>query len=192
MSALNVAVTIHSPKLAALSALLGGTMLMRAMGVAVKEKTVDYLRDLAGSRHDSANRVGGSYTGFYADRTQAVEGAALTVGSTEASFTVNHPGVGRAFHAITIVPKNGAQYIPIPLNALAYGRSPREFQKNIFIKKGAAKGGSKKEAKPFDDTVPAWLLVPSVTQPQDRTLLPSDGEWKTAAIDAAMALIENP
>ena len=162
---------------------------LRVMGAAVKEKTVDYLRDLSGSRHSSANRLGGTPTGFLADRTQAVENAPLTVSGSEASFTINHPGAARAFHDVTITPGNGAHFIPIPLNALAYGHSPREFQKNIFIKKGAGTGGAKKVSKPIDDSIPAWLLVESVMQPQDRTLLPSPEEWGAAAKNAAIELI---
>ena len=189
MSTINLEVTSRIPRLEWFARLLGGSILIRAGIASVKEKTVDYLRGLQ-DRHDSANRLGASFTGFYGDRTQAVENAALSVSDSEASFSISHQGVGRAFHDVTITPKNGAHYIPIPLNALAYGRSPRQFQKVVFIKKGAGKGGAKKESKPIDDSIPAYLLVESVLQRQDRTLLPSQQEWERAAVAGMLEKIQ--
>ena len=37
----------------------------------------------------------------------------------------------------------------------------------------------------MNNDLPAFLLVRSVTQPQDRTLLPSEAEWGTAAARGA-------
>lgn len=167
---------------------------LRAMVAGVKEKVRSHMEHLAATKHDTADRLGASYTGFYADAAQGVQSAPETVSGSEGSFVLTTPGLSRAFQAITIVPKNGAQNIPIPLNALAYGHSPLEFegQPKRFIKKGQGGGNSDKPRKPIeiDDSVPAWLLVPSVTQPQDPSLFPDARELKIAAIDAAMEVIQ--
>ena len=153
--------------------------LLRVMGEAVKEKTRDHLAALAASRHTTANRLGATPTGHLEEAARAVEDAPLTADVASASFVINHPGLSRAFHDVHIVPTGGKQFLTIPLNAIAYGRRAGEFAKVVF--------------NPGPGNVPqdiaAYLLVRSVTQKQDRSLLPSDSEWKEAAIDAAEALV---
>jgi hypothetical protein len=192
MSTLKVDVKASIPKLEIYAALLGGTALLLAAIEAVKQKTHAHIFDISLHRHDSANRVGGTFTGYLADRALGVQSAVASVSGSEGSFVIEHPGVGRAFHDVTIVPKNGAKYIPIPINARAYGRSPREFagEPIRFVKKGGGSGKSKSEnQKPPDESIPAWLLVESVTQRQDRSLLPSQEDWEKAAVAGMMERI---
>lgn len=168
---------------------------LRAMIQGVKDKVRLHLENLAETKHTTADRLGASYTGFYATAARGVQEAATSVNGEEGGFVLTTPGLSRAFQSITIVPKNGAQNIPIPLNAMAYGKSPREFegQPKRFIKKGAGGGSSDKPRKvlELDDSIPAWLLVPSVTQPQDPSLFPDARALKIAAIDAAMEVIHS-
>lgn len=167
---------------------------LRGMGEAVKEVTREHLRDLAGSRHTTADRLGGTYTGFLAQAAQAVESAPLQVGGGEAAFVINHPGIGRAFHPITIGP--GPKMLSIPLNAIAYGHRIGDFDKvQLFIKGGQRTGAEKPRTKKNDEErgvrqdIAAFVLVRSVTQQQDRTLLPSNEQWHAAAKEAAIDII---
>jgi hypothetical protein len=103
-------------------------------------------------------------------------------------LTINHPGLARAFHDIRIVPVN-AKALTIPVDAIAYNRSPRQFGNQLFVWKSKTTGNAflaqrqeDKSAKPLL----LYLLVRSVTQKQDRSLLPSQEEWEKAAARSAL------
>lgn len=166
---------------------------LRAMVEGVKEKVRSHLANLAQNKHTTADRLGAKYTGHFADAVQDVQNAATTVNGEEGGFVLTTPGLSRAFQSITIVPKNGAKFIPIPLNAMAYGKSPWEFEgqpRRMIVRGGKAKEtNAPKKEHVIDNSIPAWLLVPSVTQPMDPSLFPNASELKKAAIDAAMEVI---
>jgi len=162
------------------------TRLHNRMALGVREATRDYVREEAGKRHATAERLGGSPTGHLEQAAQAVEGAPIAADGEHATLTINHPGLGRAFHDVTIVPKNGARALTIPVAGAAYGRRAGEF--DLFLFRSRVTGNaflalrqSEKGARPLL----MFLLVSSVTQPQDRTLLPSDEAWTEAAGEAA-------
>lgn len=190
---MNISITIESPKLQLFASHLAPAALIglnQAMGEGVKEKTRDYLGELALSRHATANRLGASPTGFLAEAARAVEATPVEADAGGAGFTINHPGMARAFGDVTIVPIN-AQYLTIPINALAYGRRVGEFGgKVVLLMEGGHRETSERKRKPIPLDLPVFFLVRSVTQHQDRTLLPSDSEWKSAAIDAGIEWIE--
>ncbi len=196
---MKIDVTIRNPLLERYSAALDSperTALNAAMGTEVQVVTENHLRGLAATRHATADRLGASYTGFMAQAAEKVASpAALSADPSAATLTINHPGIARAFHPITITPHN-ATYLAIPLNALAYGRRPREFDKVVLIFKGGSrKGGAEPRKEKSDEEkaapvdLPAFLLVRSVTQQQDRTLLPSNEEWEKAAATGARNFI---
>jgi len=179
----NVAINVPAGLLNRLQGFANGgprqLSVLRGMGEAVKELTREHLRDLAASRHTTADRLGGTYTGFLAQASQAVESAPLEVSGNEAAFVISNPGIGRAFHPITIGP--GPKKLTIPMNAIAYGHRIAEFGKDVqIVHRGEA----------VRQDIAAFILVRSVTQPQDRSLLPSNQEWKDAAIDAAEEIIK--
>ena len=179
---MNVSIAVRSPRLALLAQTLGGAgraRLSAAMGLAVKELTREHLAQLAASKHTTAEKLGAAPTGHFEQAARAVEDAPLTSDELSASFTIRHPGIGRAFHGITITPKNGATYIPLAMNAIAYGRRPREFDQVQFVHRGEA----------VRTDIAAYLLVRSVTQKQDRSLLPSDAAWQAAAAQGARDFI---
>jgi hypothetical protein len=188
---MRVEIAVNSPQLARYASALGGPeriALHEAMGLAVREGTRDYLRLDSATRHKTADRLGGERTGHMERAAQAVEGAPVDADSEGATLTINHPGLSRAFHDVTITA--GAKLLPIPLNGLAYGHSPLEFAKVTLLRR--AEGGTKTpehKRKPLDPSIPAYLLVTSVTQLQDRTLLPSDAEWTEMAKDGARTFI---
>lgn len=155
----------------------GRVDLHAAMGAEVQVVTAAHVRELAATRHGTAEKLGASPTNFLAQAAEKIESpAALGADADAATLTINHPGMSRAFRTVTIVPKNGATHIPIAMNAIAYGRRPREFSQVQFVHKGDA----------VRTDIAAYVLVRSVTQKQDRTLLPSHGEWEGAAARGAV------
>ena len=160
-----------------------------AMAVPAAELTRYYLRGL--DRHKSAENLGATPTGFRAKSAQGVESA-----SDEEGAYVRIPrstGLGRAFHGVTILPGSGRTYLTIPGCAETYGKQVRDFPADTFAftimagrypvlvwrKSGGAHRGW---------TLAYWLKR-SVTQKQDRTLLPSDAAYTEVGRRAALAYI---
>lgn len=192
---MNVAIDISGKLTADIQAVVndlegdGRAALNHAMGVAVQEVTRDHLMGLAATRHDTAHRLGATPTNFLAQAAEKVaEPGAVTSVVDAAVLTIDHPGMIRAFQDVTIF---GSPWLTIPLNAAAYGHRAREFDQVRLIPGGG--GGVPKEDRkkhaPVDDNIPAYLLIHSVDQPQDRSLLPADEEWEEAAADGATGLI---
>jgi hypothetical protein len=192
---LSVSVQVRSPQLALLVAQLSGEKkveLNRAMAISVRELTRRHLTKLSGERHATANKLGASPSGHLGQAVRAVEAAEITAEDGGASFVINHPGLGRAFHDVTIAPKN-AKALTIPVAAIAYNRRAGQFN-NLYVWKSKTTGnaflamrdpGADKHARP----ILVYLLVRSVTQKQDRTLLPSQEEWESAAAQGALDFI---
>lgn len=183
-----------SPKLGALIARLSPTGrqdLNRAMGYEVQRLTVDHLRQIAATRHNTANKLGGTPTNHWAQAAEKVaQPSSLTsVTGLGATLTINHPGITRALRDVTIKPKE-AKSLAIPVRGLAYGRRPAELwdRLNLFIPKGrrfiAMRTGKK--------ITVLYLLVRSVTQKQDRSLLPTDAEFHKAAARGALQYLKMP
>jgi hypothetical protein len=154
----------------------------------VREKTRAHLAELATSRHATAERLGAAPSGHLAQAARAVEASPVSAEGATATLTINHPGLARAFHDIRIVPVN-AKALTIPVDAIAYNRSPRQFGNQLFVWKSKTTGNAflaqrqeDKSAKPLL----LYLLVRSVTQKQDRSLLPSQEEWEKAAARSAL------
>lgn len=188
---MTVEVIVRSPRLAQLTSLLSGARrveLNQVMGEAVREETRDHLRTLAGERHDTAQRLGATPSGHLAEASRAVENAPVTADESGASFTIRHPGMIRAFRDVHIA-KRTAQALAIPLHRLAYARRPAQIwdQYNLFIRGGRILMPQGKGQPPLA----LYALVRSVTQRQDRSLLPSDEEWSQAAAGAAAELISS-
>lgn len=187
-----VEINVKSPAISKLASLLSDekrTALSLSMGLGVRKVTWRHLQKLAASRHTTAERLGGAITGHLEQATNAVEKASVVANTEGATLTINHPGLGRALHEVTIRPVT-ARYLTIPLNGLAYGHRVGEFEKGkvILIFKGGHRTGREKprteksdEEKSVRQDLPAFLLLRSVTQRQDRTLLPSNEEWEKGA-----------
>jgi len=183
-----------SPALQRIAAQLDGPARVRtsaAMGSEVRSLIVLHLRDLGNSRHTTAQRLGAAPTGFITNLAENFDqSSTVAVDADGVSITMRHPTLVRAVRDVTIKPKN-AQFLTIPLNALAYGRRVGEFEKFILVKKGEGGGsGEKKESKPIDNSLPAWLLVRSVTQKRDPSLLPTFDEITSAAALGAKKAIK--
>lgn len=146
------------------------------MGAGVRSLIVRHLSDLAASRHTTAEKLGASPTGYIRDLADNFDqSSTVEVDADGVSLHMRHPVLSRALHDVTILPRK--QFLVIPMNAIAYGRRPGEFAKNYFMRG--------RSAKPIPDDRPAWLLVRSVTQRRDPTLLPTLDQMTTAAAKAA-------
>lgn len=175
---MNIDVTIRSPKLALLLAEVKGPgriELHQAMGTEVQVATAAHVREIAGSRHGTAARLGASPTNFLAQAADKIESpAALGSDANASTLTINHPGMVRAFRDVKIGP--GPKRLSIPMNAIAYGRRISEFAEVQIVHKG----------DPVRQDIAAFILVRSVTQKQDRSLLPSEDEWEKAGARGAL------
>jgi hypothetical protein len=98
-------------------------------------------------------------------------------------------GLGRAFADITITPGPGRTYLTIPAVAETYGKVVRDFPAGTF---SFTVLGGRYPALVFTDgwRVAYWLRR-SVTQKQDRTLLPSDSAYQELGRRVCVAHIAN-
>jgi len=163
------------------------TGLHEAIGIRDRNLIRDHFIVIAQTRHDTANRLGAEPSGHWA---QAAEKTTFRADSDATTVSINQPGIGRAVHDVTIVPGAGKQWLTIPLIAEAYNqrayRVPGLFmpgakgaKKHVLAKRGA------------DGTLRFWYaLVKSVTQKQDRTLLPSDEELRLAAFQGVRDYVD--
>lgn len=170
-----------------ISRLTNRTGLHQAIGMRARTLTREHLISLAGTRHASAARLGATPSGHWA---QAAEKSTYAADSGAATVTVTQPGIGRAFHDVDIYPSGGAKALTIPLIAQAYNLRAADVwaAEELFIPKredqsGKAVAGKRRSDGSFQ---PWYLLVPSVHQAQDRSLLPSDTEYERAAVDGAI------
>ncbi|MFZ2279307.1 MAG: hypothetical protein WAW39_16055 [Prosthecobacter sp.] len=169
--------------------------------IATREENLvrDYLISLAQTRHATADDLGATPTGHL---ERAAESVTSRSDADAATVSITSPGMRRAFEDITIVPVN-AKWLTIAATAEAYGKRAGAFNdlRLAFFKGGrlalvkadqsrlsdrkssgygiegkAAKADATKQRPPV-----YYWLVKSVTQKQDRTLLPSDALLQTAA-----------
>jgi hypothetical protein len=153
----------------------------------VQEKVRHYLIVLAGTRHASAERLGGTPTGFLASAAEAVaQPECLSADADGCTISVYSPGMGRAFHDVTLRPGEGKQYLTIPIDGEAYGNrinkgdGPR-FPGGFFFT--SKKGNLLYGLREGEGIRPLYLLKKEVHQAQDRTLLPSDDELTHCALE---------
>jgi hypothetical protein len=157
------------------------------IGARETELTRNHLVAVAQSRHATAQRLGATPTGFWG---QGAEKTTFTVDEKGATVSIRQPGVGRAFHDVTIEPGAGKKYLAIAAIAEAYGKLPRtvpDLTAMIRWKDGQRRAVAlaKVSGKGKERTETAWYwLVKSVRQKQDRTLLPSDEQYRLQALAA--------
>lgn len=157
--------------------------LHRAAGVEVQELTARHLGVLAGSRHATAQKLGAAPSGHLAKAAEKASApSALASDATAAVLTINHPGLSRAFRTIRIAPV-ASRSLAIPVHAVAYGVRAAELwdRMKLFI----PKGGRIIAATIGGVLTPIYVLCKSVTQRQDRSLLPSDQQFQDAAVAGA-------
>ena len=100
-------------------------LLAKAAAGALQVLVMRHLQKVARERHDTANRLGATPTGFWSGSAQAVR---LHTHANDAEVSVTHPGIARAVRDVIIRPRR-AKALTIPLRAEAYGRRPRELER---------------------------------------------------------------
>ncbi len=174
-------------------ALTDKTALHKSIGSYAETLTRQHLTTLAGTRHKTADKLDATRSGHL---TRAAE-SVISEGSQDAAIvTVVSPGISRAFGNLTITAKPG-KWLTIPANAEAYNRRARTFNdlRIAFFGRGRmalvkAEQSSLKDRKQSGgrSEVYYWLKK-SVTQKQDRTLLPDDDDFNAAAAQGIKAYI---
>lgn len=132
------------------------------------------------------NRLGGRRTHYWA---KAGDSVGFKVLGKSISITAAQVGLVHRYQGGTIKPKD-AKLLTIPVNPKAHGHRAREFDLQL-IRTGKGRGakfilakvrGNKKQLEVY------YLLVPSVTQKADPTVLPPDGELERAGLNAIQSL----
>ena len=159
------------------------------------------------------NKLGGRRTNYWAVQAGKITPpSTLEVSDANATMTLSGddmPGITRAFGDVTIVPGTktaGAKHLAIPARSESYGLRPREMSGLVMFWKGKGQPGglaegvsvtrtkkTKKGDKGSTYLVPGLVMywfADSVTQPQDRTLLPSEEEWSESATDGAKEYVD--
>ena len=165
----------------------------QAMGAEVRQLIVTHLTGLAETRHTTAERLGGTPTGFIGNLAENFDQSSnVSVDQDGVSISMHHPTLVRAVRDVTITASR--QYLTIPLNGLAYGHRIGEFEgqavQKIFA--GGHRTGKEQprtersdEERGVRQDIPAFLFIHSVTQKKDPTLLPTMDEINTAAARGA-------
>jgi hypothetical protein len=159
--------------------------------VKAQQLTSDYVSK--SNRHDSAQRLGATPSGFRERAARRIKGV-----SDDTAAIVRIPrntGLGRAFGDVTLRPGTGRTYLTIPACAETYGKVVTDscFPAGSFAFATlggrypallwAESGGSHEKGK-----VAYWLRR-EVVQRQDRALLPSDAGYTALASEEAKTYI---
>lgn len=158
--------------------------LNRNLGRRGRELTRNHLTAIAQTRHATAQKLGASPSGHWG---QAAEKTSFTADEAGATVTVKQQGIGRVAHDVDITPGAGKKYLTIPAIAEAYNQRAYRLDLDVMIRRkdGAARAVAlgKPSGKGKEKTFTVWYwLVKSVHQKQDRTLLPSDEEYRLTTL----------
>ncbi len=172
-----------TPLMRSMAQVLRSSGWIRAAGAEMQETIAEHMFQLNGKK----NKLGGKPSDYFAKAARLVEKAdALTVSEREAVVTIKTKGFSRAFRDVKIVPSE-SKSLAIPIHKDAYNIRARELwqRMKLFIPEGADYiaaniGGS---------ITPMYVLCRSVTQKQDRSLLPDDDELRAAAVFGAEAAL---
>lgn len=145
------------------------------------------------TEHRTAETLGAQPTGHLSEAYEGIE----SISDADAA-TLLVPSASRlraAFGSYVLTPKNGSQYLTIPVAAPAYGHRAREFDDLFFMRVGItgtpvlARRVSA-EAKRFTQAEVMYVLVTESTIPEDRGLIPFD-DLADEAADSAMEYIDD-
>ena len=151
----------------------------RGVSNAVKAHLVD--RDGRG-RSDGLPR-----TGYYGD---AASGVTTEVSGSRAVVTIHKEGVALHYYGGVVYPTDGHKALAIPKSIQGAGKRPAEADPDrtkfaLVWPKGKTTGTLRD--KETDEVV--YLLVPKATIPEDKTILPTEDEMKSAGMAAMEAIL---
>jgi len=154
---------------------------------ALKIEVQSHIRRDAPRRHVWADKLGGKKTNHL---TKGAARVSFAADENHGEVTIPIAGIGRAFHDVTITPRNGTS-LTIPIEGPAYGHRVAELRRMgwaIFRPHGQDALWGSHDAD--DDPMPLYLLRKRVTQRQDRTLLPSDQTINSVVARAMISEIQ--
>ena len=161
------------------NALANRGQLHNKMALGVRDVTRQYL--IQDDSHATAQKLGASPTGFRAKFGGEQGGIEAQGDASQGTMRIpRHSGLGRAFRDFNIV-WNGVKRLTIPACAATYGKSARDDFPEGVLKYGVIQGRYPALVWASDPTRPAYWLVKKVHQSQDRSLLPSDADWRATA-----------
>lgn len=142
----------------------------------------------ARSHHRSAESLGASPTRHLEDGSAAIV-------CRDSSVDIPIPGFSRVFHPLDVRPRE-RKALTIPINRVSYGvRAPRLAAEGWDLFKVGTRGGGPGAGILFgrksgeSAAVALYLLRTHVRMPQDRSLLPTDGEMRSQTAKAVARAI---
>jgi len=160
-----------------------GGALLRVLGRAGANSLIRHFRD----RNRTPNRLGGERTNFWSRVAESVN--APVISGSRIEIRVSHPAIAQKVYGGTIVPRK-AKALAIPVDRLAYGKSPRVMDGLFFVpstSSGAVGILARRESG--GGIRPMYVLKRSVTQQPDPKALPADAEVTTAMREASADFI---
>lgn len=143
----------------------------------------DHLIQLSQSRHDTANRLGATPSGFLGKAAEKISSPeSLRDTGDGIAIALNHPGLVRAFKDVRITAGTktpGVKFLTIPARAEAYNQTYATALRRYGV---VSERTGKRVLPRAKGEKPWFVFVPSVLQKQDRTLLPSDDAIVKAAL----------
>ena len=133
---------------------------------------IDHLREKNNSTQP--NRYGLPKTNYYAEAAKSV---AASVDGATVRVEVDYPGLAMHYEGGTIRPKKKA--LAIPVDPAVAGIWPSEYSRDHELV--TMPGGSLRDAKTGDIL---YILLPKVTIPADKTVLPTDEKILSEAEEA--------
>lgn len=148
------------------------TELNAQLAETAKVNTRRWIRAAASSRHTMANELGATPTGYLEKRARDVDSESS---KAVARVIVKGAIFARVSGPVTILPKR-AKMLTIPIAKESYGKRASDFN-NLFFKTSKKSGKSFLVRKVGRRIQPLFMMVKSVTLPQDAGLLPGDKEY---------------
>lgn len=171
----------------------------------IGERVVDLLRGhlakMSGSRHKVADRLGATHTNNFENAPGRTAVASVGDGGVKVEIA-NTYGLERAFGPVHITPKR-ARALTIPIHRISAHKRVKELEgeghriTRVGRMLGEYDGSEETYTDPKDGKTKKrkrlrklYVLVRSVTVPQDAGLLPTNEQVKAAARDAAQGWLE--
>jgi len=156
-----------------------------AVGQAGVRVLMDHFADknMDMNSHKTAERLGAQPTQLFAEFAKATSFSTHDRGIT---LSVTHPAARQRYHGGIVEPQN-VTYLTIANTAAAYGRSAREFGDLLAVMFGRDRTGVVRPVALVDKddrTSIYYWLVTSVTQPQDRSVLPNEDTLREGILEA--------
>lgn len=156
----------------------------------LEQTTRSHITKAALTRHKTATRLSAKPTGYLAKKEGTVE--SQVTGNADGLIIVSVYGeiFARVDGPVSVKPRT-KKWLAIPATAESYGKRPREIDglRFVLMKKGKLAALVRVETEKDADGKPksevVFWLKKGVTLPQDRGLLPSEGQYLEAMEKAA-------